>query len=274
MRLLFLAALLVVAGCQDISKMLESRPSARISGVRFSDLNLQSAGLVFDVELSNPYSVPLPLTNLEYSLASSDTPFLTGKADVQGSVPAKASKTVSVPATVSFAQLLGAVKTVRPGSVVPYEAKLNCSVDAPAVGTLNLPVSRKGELPIPAAPSVELSEIKWDRLTFDQAAATVRLKVGNRNDFPLDLSRLSLNLSLANTPIVTTEMDKSVSFKPGQENTLEIPISFAPKNLGLAAFQMLRGQGGGYHVSGRMFVNTAFGAINLPYERTGETRFR
>ena len=40
------------------------------------------------MEIENPYSAPLPLVNLDYALSSRGTAFLSGKADVQGTVPA------------------------------------------------------------------------------------------------------------------------------------------------------------------------------------------
>jgi LEA14-like dessication related protein len=173
-----------------------------------------------------------------------------------------------------FARVLESVKGIRPGSVVPYEVAMTLSVDAPAVGTLSLPISKKGQFPVPTVPSIELTEIHWQSLSFDRAVAVMKVKVGNRNEFPVDLSMLSLSLALADTPILSTAVDKPASFLAGQDNTLEIPISFAPRDLGLAAFQIIRGAGSGYKLSGLLKANTAFGAIDFPYEQTGQTRFR
>ncbi len=264
-----------VCGCAAMDSLVKGmeKPTARIVGVKISELRLESAVLGFEVEVSNPYSVALPLTNVEYGLASGGAAFLSGKAEAAGAVPAKGSKVISMPAKVEFVKLIETVKGIRPGAVVPYEASVRLSVDAPGVGPVSLPLSKSGELPVPVAPSIELSEVKWRSLSFEKAEALLRVKVGNGNQFAAELSKVGMKVSLGGHPIGTAEITKAARFEAGGECVVEIPVSFAPKELGLAAFGLLRGDGSEYKISGVMKVDTAFGVIAMPYEKTGETKF-
>jgi LEA14-like dessication related protein len=214
----------------------------------------------------------MPLTNLNYSLASGSSEFLTGNADVAGSVPAGGSKRITVPATVTFVTLANALGGVKPGSVVPYDAKMDLSVDAP-LGPVSLPIRKKGEVPVPAVPKVELTSVQWKNLTLSEASAVLKLKVENTNDFNLDLNKLAYALQLGGQSIAAGGVDKSVAFSKGQAREIEIPVSFSPSNLGLAAFNMLRGQGADYAIGGDMAVDTPFGPLKMPYQRTGQTTF-
>ena len=63
--------LLTGVGCASFPK-----PTAHVVGVRLSDLKLDSASVVFDVAIDNPYATQLPLANFDYTLASGGTPFL------------------------------------------------------------------------------------------------------------------------------------------------------------------------------------------------------
>ncbi|MCY2951559.1 MAG: LEA type 2 family protein [Planctomycetota bacterium] len=265
-----------LSGCATMDSLLQGiqKPSAKIVGARLSELRMDSVVLGFDVEVSNPYAVALPLTNVEYSLASGGAAFLTGKAETQGTVPAKATKVFTVPAKVDFAGLLSSVNGITPGAVVPYQAKVTLSADAPGVGVITLPLSKTGELPVPALPSIELSELQWQTLSFDKAQAMLRVKIGNGNQFPAELAKLGMALSLGGHRIGSAEVSKATQFAAGGENTIEIPVAFSPKELGLAAFGLLRGSGSGYRITGAMKLNTAFGAIDMPYEKTGETKFK
>src|SRR5436305_7352612 len=87
----FLCVMLLAAasGCQMLQSALSQaqKPSARVVGVALSDISVQSATLQFNVEIENPYDVPLPLANVRYSLASGDKPLLTGAANLQGTIP-------------------------------------------------------------------------------------------------------------------------------------------------------------------------------------------
>lgn len=277
-RLLPLLALILLpglTGCESMNAILAGmdKPSASITGVRLQNLDLQGVTLVFDVDVKNPYTAPLPLVNIAYGLSTGTTKFLDGQADVQGSVPAKGSKTVQLPATVTFAGLLQTVSTLRPGALVPYTADLGLSVDAPGAGRLTLPMKKQGELPIPTVPSVSLESVNWKNLSLQNAEAVLKLNVVNNNQFPVDLSTIAYGLSLSDTPIISTSLAKSASFPKGGAGTLEIPISIKPSNLGLAAFNMLTGKGAGYAINGNMDVTTPFGPMTLPFEKKGSTTF-
>ena len=268
--------LLGLSGCGGLRNVLDlERPSARIVGVSLRDVSLDAATLLFDVDVENPYAVPLPLLNVDYGLASADKPFLSGKADLQGTVPARGKKSVSVPAKVTYLELLRTLKDVRPGSVVPYKGELGLSVDAPAVGLLRLPLEKEGKLPVPAAPGVKITEVKWDTLTLDEAGGRVTVQLVNHNQFPVELAGLTYALALGDVEVAKSSMAKAVAFEAGGgAGTIEIPISLSPKKLGLAAFRVLAGEGAGYKLLGTANVDTPFGAMSLPIEGIGNTVFR
>ena len=261
-----LCALAALPGCAEMQDLLgASRPSAHVAGVRLEDISLRSATVVFDIEVQNPYGVPLPLANLDYSLASKGHEFLGGESALQGSIPARGRKTVSLPATLTFRSLLAVLRDVRAGAVVPYSAELGLSVDAPGLGVLRLPLRKQGRLPVPTAPKIESLTISWEQLSLDEASGVVRLELANSNEFPVDLSRLTYSLLLGGTEIATSALSRPLSFAAdGGKGTLEIPITLIPRNLGTAAWRLLSGGGGGYEVKGTMDVATPFGPMSLP----------
>lgn len=263
-----------LVGCGALDALGLSKPSADIVGVSLKDITLSSATLLFDVKVGNPYSVPLPLANLDYSLASEGAAFLSGKSALQGTIPATGSKIVPLPLKVEFMQLLKVLKGVRPGSVVPYDAEMGLSVDAPAVGPMRLPIRKQGKLPVPAPPGVKITNIRWDKLTLDQAGGRAQLQLTNNNSFPVNLSNLRYALSLGGTEVANSSLAKSVAFgADGGTGTVDIPVSFSPKSLGLAVFRMLMGKGSGYELNGDMNANTDFGPMSLPLKGIGNTLF-
>ena len=152
----------VMVGCGSFAS-----PSARVVGVGIQDFGLKALTLKFDVNVKNPNAVKLPLMNLDYSLASDGKPFLSGDAQLQGFVPANGEKVVPLLAKVGYLELLEVLTKFKPGSVVPYQGELGLSVDIPVLGRKRLPLKAKGSIPIPAIPSVELTEIRWDKLTLE-----------------------------------------------------------------------------------------------------------
>ncbi len=54
---------------------------------------------------------------------------------------------------------------------------------------------------------------------------------------------------------------------------MSIPISFNPSNLGLAVLNVLRGEGASYSIKGDLDVGTRFGALSMPFDKSGSTSF-
>jgi len=145
-------ACIVIVGMEACS--LVQKPSAQITGAQLQGVSLTEATMLFDVKIDNPYTTALPLTNLDYALSSQGQPFLNGKAEVQGMVPAGGSKVIGVPVRINYLDLVKAVKGARPGVSIPYKADLGLSVNVPLLGNTRLPLSREGELTIPSTGSV------------------------------------------------------------------------------------------------------------------------
>lgn len=268
--------LAILPGCQTMQAMLNDmdKPTASIQGVRFADLSLNKADMLFDVKINNPYAVALPLSNLDYGLSTGGNAVISGKAKLTDSIPAKGSRTITLPVNLIFADLLKAAVNVKAGQVLPYEADLRLAVDAPGVGELALPMSKKGEVPVPAVPDIALQSVTYDSLSWTGASATLKIDVTNTNAFDIDLSKMGYDLKLAGQPIVSSVVNNAGSFKPGQSRTLEIPISFSPAKLGTSALGMLKGSGASFELSGDMELGTKYGNLSLPYNQSGKTVFK
>ncbi len=266
-------AFILSTGCGSLDTILNSAdgPQASLARASLSDLDAQSVTLDFEVDITNPYSVPLPLASLSYDLASRGTPFLSGSAPLSGSVPARGTKTITLPARVRFSDLLASLSGVRPGQVIPYDAGLKLSVNAPGIGPIALPLRQKGELPVPAVPDVRLAGLSWDELSLTSAKAVMRLDVRNTNQFPLDLSALDTSLSLAGRDIGRTSIRQALSLGAGKSGSLEVPISFSPIKFGASILSVLRGSAADYSLNGSVEGGTPFGPINLPFNRSGRT---
>lgn len=142
-----------VSGCSMLGDLTTARPELALKAVSFGDIDLQAATLLFDVEVDNPYSVGLPLLNLDYTLKSGNNPLFSGIADIQTTVPARQKQTVTLPVTLSYMDVVNAfasLKDVRPGSMIPYDATVAIVSEAPILGKLRIPIQQSGDLKVPA----------------------------------------------------------------------------------------------------------------------------
>ncbi len=263
----------LVSGCQSLEGILATapKPTARIIGTEMKNLSLEKIDLIFNVEVANPYAVDLPLLDLAYTVGSGGTSLLQGTIKPSGAVQARGTSLIQIPARIIFASLIRTLKGVRPGSVVPYKADLTLGVDAPVAGRLTLPLSKSGELPVPAAPEVEVSSFEIAKLGMDETIATAKLQVKNTNSFALNLSRLSIELALGANKVANTSLANSAKIAPGQTVTVDVPLSFSPRSFGLAVINLLRGDKSAYSLVGSLYAGTPYGPLMLPFNRNGNT---
>ena len=263
----------LIAGCESLGPLMDSapRPTARVVGVNLQNITLDKIDLVFALEVSNPYSVNLPLLDLGYAIGSGGNRLLDGTVKPSGSIPAGGSQIVQLPAIVQFAPLMQTLKNVRPGSVVPYKADFMLALDTPLLGRMDVPVSKSGEFPVPAMPDVEMTTFSIGTLSLDQVSATAKLQVKNTNQFPLDLTKLGMAFSLAGQDVARTSLARAVNLAPGQSATLEVPVAFSPRKLGGGLLNLLRGNQIAYKVAGSVEAKSRFGPLALPYSRVGNT---
>ena len=270
---LCLALALFLAGCQSLQDMagMAPKPTAHVVGSSIRGLSLSNVVLLFDIEVANPYTAALPLADLSYALNSGGKELFKGSVQPSGSIPAKGKQVIQLPVTVGFAPVMAALKGVKPGAVVPYTADFTLGVEAPVVGMLKVPLSKSGELPIPAVPEIEMSSYEIGKLGLDQTTGTVKLRVRNTNQFPLDLKRLGMSFALGGQEVGTTRLSDAASLQAGETATLSVPLSFAPRTVGASLFNLLRGKQIAYKVAGSMEANTRFGPISIPYSKIGNT---
>jgi LEA14-like dessication related protein len=266
-----LLAAVLLSGCETIQPVVETvpRPAARIVGANLQNLTFDKIDLVFDLEVSNPYSAALPLAGLAYTVSSGGRPIVRGNLKPAGSIPARGSRVLQVPAIVQFASVAKALGGVRPGSLLPWQADLTLSVNAPVLGRLDLPLSHSGELPIPAMPQIALASLDIGRLSLDQVKANANIQLRNTNQFAIDLSKVALNLSLGNQEIARTAFNNSARLAPGNAVTIYVPLSFSPRALGGEVLGILRGDKAGYSLSGSLETGTPYGSLTLPFKASG-----
>ena len=261
----------LVAGCQSMQDMLGGvpKPTAHVIGVSIRGLSLENIVLLFDVEVQNPYAAGLPLIDLGYSLTSGGTKFLEGTVTPTGSIPARGSQVLQVPATVPFSSLYTTLKGIKPGAIVPYTADFRIGVNVPVLGKIDVPLSKSGEFPVPAVPQVELGSLAVGKMSLDQMKATAILQIKNTNPFPLDLTRLGVSFALGGQEVGGSRLSNPVSLPSGQATTLEIPLSFSPRAVGIGLVNLLKGDQIAYKVSGSIDANTRYGPLSLPFSHIG-----
>ena len=274
--LLAVASAIVVAACSSLDKVVESapKPTAKLLGAGIRDLRLQSVDLVFDVQVSNPYAVDLPLVNLNYAIGSGDQQLLAGSIKPSGSVPAGGSSVIQLPARVDLPAVLKTLTGAKPGALVPYTAQLNVIVEPPLLGPMSLPLKRSGEIPIPAVPDINLTSFDVEAMSLEKISGTAKLRIRNTNQFAIDLSQIRFDLAMGGKKVASARVRSTSKLAPGQSATVDLPVAVSPRTAGTSLLNLLGGNDASYAISGRLDVMTRYGELALPFSERGNTSVR
>ena len=262
--------LMLLAGCASLDDLVRSRtPDADLVGVRLADLTAEGVTLDLDVDVTNPNEVPLPIGAFEYAVTSGGAKLAAGDATLADSIPARGTGRVQVPVALRFDDVLAALRDVRPGAVVPYDVAATITLDAGPVGPIAVPLRRRGELPVPAAPSVSLAGVRWTELGLSGARAELDLVVDNPNDFGLDLDELGSSVALAGRSVARARVAPGTALPAGGAGRVTVPIELDPGALGAAFLRVLGGDRLEYALDGEARVGTPFGPLDLPIRGRG-----
>lgn len=141
-----IVVLLISTGCSSLQ-----RPTTSLRSASVGDVTAEGVGVNFDVAVSNPNAVSIPLTKTGYQLNFGKAKVLEGKLDAATTIPANGTQTLKVPVHVTFEQLLSAEEAIRAsGGNVPYtfSGSLDFSGSTPLAIPMSVPFEYKGELPL------------------------------------------------------------------------------------------------------------------------------
>ncbi|PPD81040.1 hypothetical protein GOBAR_DD22018 [Gossypium barbadense] len=109
---------------------------------------------ITDVDLkpfsvTNPYSAPIPICEISYTLKSAGRVIASGKVPDPGSLKASDSTMLDVAVKVPHSVLVSLIKDIGADWDIDYELEVGLTVDLPLFGDLTIPLSQKGEIKLP-----------------------------------------------------------------------------------------------------------------------------
>ncbi|KAK4345296.1 hypothetical protein RND71_035472 [Anisodus tanguticus] len=261
---------------QDIGEKIEEtigfgKPTADVAAIHIPHINLKTAEIVVDVLVKNPNPIPIPLIDINYLIESDGRKLLSGLIPDAGTIHAHGSQTVKIPVNLVYDDIKTTYHDIKPGSIIPYKIKVDLVVDVPVFGRITIPLEKTGEIPIPYKPDIDLEKIHFERFSFEETVAVLKLKLENKNDFDLGLNSVDYDLTLSDVNIGGAELEKSAKLEKNGISYIDLPITFMPKDFGSALWDMIRGRGTGYSMKGHINVDTPFGPMKLPISKEGGT---
>ncbi|MFP4509427.1 MAG: LEA type 2 family protein [Spirochaetota bacterium] len=258
-------------GCAVLEQFLVApeAPTARVVDVRVSDLSFDSVELTADIELSNPNSFSLELARLAYAVDVRDTRPVSGRANRSISLQAEGTARTEVAVQISYADLFETVSGMADAAETAYRLEIVPGFDVPVLGPVDIPLAWEGTIPVLRLPTVRLSGISLESVSFLNAQLSVGFEISNPNAAGLSVRALDFAFGLNGYAITETtlESDDPVPAESTARRSLLVDLNFV--ETGAALRSIITGEDAvAYTVIGEL----AF-ALDLPFLRPMQIPF-
>jgi len=188
----------VISGCsllQEIQKpeIVSVRPG--ITGIDFDAISL-----AFDVDVNNPYPIPIRAPRFRYGLDIKENEFFKGEVESGIDLPAAKVGTLTLPVQLSYKDLWRTFQGLSDAKEVDYT--LNGALMFSALGkSFDLPLSHRGKFPVLRPPTFSNIKASLSEVSLTRAKIAVDADVKNPNVFDLGIKGLGYALKVGDEEI-------------------------------------------------------------------------
>ena len=238
--LVLLFSALSIAGCAQIDRHIKTiKPTAKLTGTRLANINFDQADLVFDIAVKNKNPFSIPLSGLDYNLKIGGNSLITGVTGQGVKIKKSTTSNVALPITLKFDDLRKIPGELWKQDQLAYQLDTSINIKLPVIGNYAIPFSKKGELPIPKVPRIQLKDLQVKDLSLTAAEIVAEIEVHNPNAFDLGLSNFNYRLDINQQTWGEGVSNKSTSIPKKGKGTISIPLKLDLLRVGRATFQLL-----------------------------------
>lgn len=207
------------------------QPVVKHSATSIQLLSLTKAQVNLTFDADNPNPIGIHDANLSYQFLLAGKKIIDNSA-FSFSLPASQSSSFTVPINIdivdAFDSLNHLVSSVSKGQKsIPYviEGSIGGSL---FMFPISMPVSVKGDIPIPELPSFSLKDVSLDVSNW---TVNLLLSLDNSNDFPVSFDTFSYTASLLGKEVFNGRVD-DINVSAGEKKDVKIKFAFSPADLG------------------------------------------
>jgi len=258
-----------VSGCatlRDLAGGAFERPRLTFEAASAEGLDLDGVTLSLRYRIENPNGMGLSVAKLGYALEVEGRQVFSGSLPGGLRIPARGAAPLVIPVRLGFAGLGALVEALVSKDEVAYRISGSVGLDTP-VGLVELPYEHRGTAPVPRPPGVSIESVQLASEGVTRVGIDVRIRVANRNLFPMPAGQLGYSLDVAGASVVSGQSHAVPAVQAGGSTLLVVPVRLDLLGAGRALAQAL--SGGPAEVSLR--GSASFGWMRLPLDLRGRT---
>jgi len=266
LRLPALVSALALSGCatvRDLAASAFQRPTLAFQSASIEGLDLEGVTVVLHYRLENPNAVGARLSRLGYALDVEDRRVVSGSLPGGLEIPSRGAAPLPVAVRVRFAAVPGLLGALASKEEVAYRISGDAAVETP-LGAVEIPFQHSGRVPVPRMPafSIESARVVGGALS---PGIALRLRVSNRNAFPLPEGRIEYRVEVAGRPVARAATATLAPVAAKGSAAVELPVQVDLLAAGTALAAAL--QGGSVEVA--IHGDAGFATMRVPLDLRG-----
>lgn len=268
----------VFISCAEMQRVLKmaniQKPTASVSNVKISQISFEDIGLVFDISINNPNPVGIHLDGFDYDFLLNGSSFVKGDQNQGVDINSGGSSVVSLPVTLTFAEIYDVYKTVEDQDEIGYRLNTGLKFNLPVLGLTRIPLETGGTIPAVKIPSVKLSSISLKKMGFTSVDLEAVINISNPNSFGLNLDQFNYALNINEEKWASGTKTNTINLNQKGESNIKVPISLNILNIGKSVLNMVQnGANLDYRFTGGANVGSTlemFGTQPLNFNKSGK----
>jgi LEA14-like dessication related protein len=268
----FLAPLLAVvalASCalvQRIAGAAFERPKLTYESWSTEALDVEGVTIALHYRLENPNGFGLDLQRLAYKLEVEGHPLGEGELPAGGlDLAPHATTPVAIPVRLRWRDIPGFMGALLEKREVAYRISGEAGVGSP-FGAVALPFDHRDRVVLPSLPSFSVESITVRDASLANLSLDVRLRVENRNAFPLPVGALTYGLRLGERDLFSSGTHPLAAVPPRGHATISVPIRVSLAGAAESVPELLRG------AEVRLRGLADYGPVEVPLDEPGRVK--
>jgi len=258
-------------GCAILREAIQ-KPTVEFQDFSITNIDFAEVGTMFDFKVKNPNPVGVKLGGFDYRFIIEGNQFLSGNNPKEVLLKSGGESIISIPISIKYLDVYKTASALKGNDNIPYQLAGDIYFNTP-IGRLQVPFSKRGNLPALKMPKVSLGEVKLKALSLTKADIEFDINFHNPNAFGVSLNNFNYNLALnkgqiAKGTVKHTELAKKVS------NTLHIPVTLNFIEIGRAAYSIMTKKTVDYQLRGAAKLITPWKELDLPYLEEGSVNIQ
>ena len=224
-------------------------------------IDFQGVDLDFDLDVNNPYSIPIKSPEMKYSMDIENTEFLKSYSTSEVELPAKGVGTVTLPVRVGYTNLWQTFQSLKDKPEIGYTlngALVLNNLPEP----IEIPVTKEGKFPVLRIPQISAPKIESSDISFGSAKLNMNANLTNPNIFSFKTDELGYSLTFGNIEVGGFKITTPKTIEAGKTEKFDFTADISGVQ---AISQLLSGElPGKVKLMPTGTLKTPYGDIRIP----------